>query len=167
MKRQKLRRKTYGPWYSLQKTSVDDTERSPVIWRCFFMLWSGSWFQFSGLLCCVIYFLLQLLLKKLYVRRMAADLGISRIYPSGKMIFMKTNMNKKVFRLMTEAMTSETHRNSLSFAGKEIKVRVHVSQYVISWSRWNWGKSAPVIILEYYKQSSILVVMDGIKFGIL
>lgn len=55
---------------------------------------------------------------------MAADLGISRIYPSGKMIFMKTNMNKKVFRLMTEAMTSETHRNSLSFAGKEIKVRV-------------------------------------------
>jgi hypothetical protein len=68
---------------------------------------------------------------------MAADLGISRIYPSGKMIFMKTNMNKKVFRLMTEAMTSETHRNSLSFAEKEIKVRVHVPQYAISWSRWN------------------------------
>lgn len=81
------------------------------------------------------YFLLQLLLKKLYVRRMAADLGISRIYPSGKTIFMKTNMNKKVFRLMTEAMTSETHRNSLSFAGKEIKVRVHVPQYAISLSR--------------------------------
>jgi hypothetical protein len=54
---------------------------------------------------------------------MAADLGISRVYPSGKTIFMKTNMNKKVFRLMTEAMTSETHRNSLSFVGKEIKVK--------------------------------------------
>ncbi|PAN42867.2 hypothetical protein PAHAL_8G196300 [Panicum hallii] len=70
---------------------------------------------------------MELLLKKLYVRRMAADLGISRIYPSGKTIFMKTNMNKKVFRLMTEAMTSETHRNSLSFVGKEIKAELLVS----------------------------------------
>ena len=52
---------------------------------------------------------------------MAADLGISRIYSSGKMIIMKTNMNKKVFRLMREAMSLETHRNSLSFTGKEIK----------------------------------------------
>uniref|UniRef100_A0A0E0R9A9 Helicase ATP-binding domain-containing protein n=2 Tax=Oryza TaxID=4527 RepID=A0A0E0R9A9_ORYRU len=64
---------------------------------------------------------MELLLKKLYVRRMAADLGISRIYSSGKMIIMKTNMNKKVFRLMREAMSLETHRNSLSFTGKEIK----------------------------------------------
>ncbi|KAG2558036.1 hypothetical protein PVAP13_8NG119803 [Panicum virgatum] len=70
---------------------------------------------------------MELLLKKLYVRRMAADLGISWIYPSGKKIFMKTNMNKKVFRLMTEAMTSETHRNSLSFVGKEIKAELLVS----------------------------------------
>jgi len=70
---------------------------------------------------------MELLLKKLYVRRMAADLGISRIYPSGKTIFMKTNMNKKVFRLMTEAMTSETHRNSLLFVGKEIKAELLVS----------------------------------------
>ncbi|CAN6372240.1 unnamed protein product [Urochloa humidicola] len=70
---------------------------------------------------------MELLLKKLYVRRMAADLGISRVYPSGKTIFMKTNMNKKVFRLMTEAMTSETHRNSLSFVGKEIKAELLVS----------------------------------------
>ncbi|TVU24652.1 hypothetical protein EJB05_27101, partial [Eragrostis curvula] len=70
---------------------------------------------------------MELLLKKLYVRRMAADLGISRIYPSGKMIFMKTNMNKKVFRLMTEAMTSETYRNSLSYSGKQIKAELLVS----------------------------------------
>ncbi|KAL6890221.1 hypothetical protein ACP4OV_008984 [Aristida adscensionis] len=70
---------------------------------------------------------MEMLLKKLYVRRMAADLGISQIYPSGKMIFMKTNMNKKVFRLMTEAMTSETYRNSLSYAGKEIKAELLVS----------------------------------------
>jgi hypothetical protein len=76
---------------------------------------------------------MQLLLKKLYVRRMAADLGISRIYPSGKMIIMKTNMNKKVFRLMAEAMASETHRNSLSFTGKEIKVKL-IYLHVVSLS---------------------------------
>ncbi|XP_047090961.1 ATP-dependent DNA helicase At3g02060, chloroplastic isoform X1 [Lolium rigidum] len=70
---------------------------------------------------------MELLLKKLYVRRMAADLGISRIYPSGKMIIMKTNMNKKVFRLMAEAMASGTHRNSLSFTGKEIKAELLVN----------------------------------------
>lgn len=79
---------------------------------------------------------------------MAADLGISRIYPSGKMMFMKTNMNKKVFRLMTEAMTSETHRNSLSFAGKEIKVKIHVSWYAILWSRQTEEIQSLVIIIE-------------------
>ncbi|KAF7042990.1 hypothetical protein CFC21_052456 [Triticum aestivum] len=70
---------------------------------------------------------MELLLKKLYVRRMAADLGISRIYPSGKMIIMKTNMSRKVFRLMEETMASETHRNSLSFTGKEIKAELLVN----------------------------------------
>jgi hypothetical protein len=79
----------------------------------------------------VILSFLQLLLKNLYVRRMAADLGISQVYPSGKMILMKTNMNKKVFRLMTEAMISETYRNSLSYAGKEIKVKIFLCQLPI------------------------------------
>ncbi|KAI4996087.1 hypothetical protein ZWY2020_041185 [Hordeum vulgare] len=72
---------------------------------------------------------MELLLKKLYVRRMAADLGISRIYPSGKMIIMKTNMNRKVYRLMEETMACETHRNSLSFTGKEIKCSVEDYTY--------------------------------------
>lgn len=96
------------------------------------------WVKFRALLCFVILSFLQLLLKNLYVRRMAADLGISQVYPSGKMILMKTNMNKKVFRLMTEAMTSETYRNSLSYAGKEIKVKIFLCQLPIIklfWSR--------------------------------
>ncbi|EMS67501.1 hypothetical protein TRIUR3_17792 [Triticum urartu] len=78
---------------------------------------------------------MELLLKKLYVRRMAADLGISRIYPSGKMIIMKTNMSRKVFRLMEETMASETHRNSLSFTGKEIKSLVGISKKTYIWER--------------------------------
>ncbi|XP_038907245.1 ATP-dependent DNA helicase At3g02060, chloroplastic isoform X2 [Benincasa hispida] len=64
---------------------------------------------------------MEILLKKLYVRRMAADLGISRIYASGKAVCMETNMNKKVFKLISDSMTSEVHRNCLSFEEHQIK----------------------------------------------
>ncbi|XP_042469799.1 ATP-dependent DNA helicase At3g02060, chloroplastic-like isoform X2 [Zingiber officinale] len=67
---------------------------------------------------------MEILLKKLYVRRMAADLGIKRIYTSGKTVVMITNMSKKVFRLMTESMTSDVYRNSLSFTHNEIKAEL-------------------------------------------
>lgn len=68
------------------------------------------------------FFYMQLLLKKLYVRRMAADLGISKIYTGGKTVIMDTKMSKKVFKLMTESMTSDIYRNCLNFTGNEIKV---------------------------------------------
>ncbi|WVZ08688.1 hypothetical protein V8G54_022034 [Vigna mungo] len=64
---------------------------------------------------------MEILLKKLYLRRMAADLGITRIYTLGKMIFMKTNMSKKVFKLMIQSMASDLHRNSLLLEGDQIK----------------------------------------------
>ncbi|KAK8534170.1 hypothetical protein V6N13_028159 [Hibiscus sabdariffa] len=65
-----------------------------------------------------------ILLKKLYVRRMAADLGICRIYASGKMVGMKTNMSKRVFKLMTDSMISDVHRNSLIFEGDQIRAEL-------------------------------------------
>ncbi|WMV17712.1 hypothetical protein MTR67_011097 [Solanum verrucosum] len=65
---------------------------------------------------------MEILLKKLYVRRMAADLGISSIYASGKMVGMKTNMSKKVFKLITDSATSDIHQNSLIFEDGQIKV---------------------------------------------
>ncbi|KAK1320017.1 hypothetical protein QJS10_CPB04g00059 [Acorus calamus] len=64
---------------------------------------------------------MEMILKKFYVRRMAADLGISRIYASGKMVGMQTNSSKKVFKLMTESMTSDIHRNCLLFEENQIK----------------------------------------------
>ncbi|XP_065867503.1 ATP-dependent DNA helicase At3g02060, chloroplastic [Euphorbia lathyris] len=67
---------------------------------------------------------MEILLKKLYVRRMAADLGITRIYASGKMVGMKTNMSEKVFKLMIDSMTSDIHRNSLVFDGGQIKAEL-------------------------------------------
>ncbi|KAL7106533.1 hypothetical protein ACP275_06G000300 [Erythranthe tilingii] len=67
---------------------------------------------------------MEILLKKLYVRRMAADLGISRIYASGKTVGMKANMSKKVFKLMIESMASEIHRTSLVFDDGSIKAEL-------------------------------------------
>lgn len=67
---------------------------------------------------------MEILLKKLYVRRMAADLGINKIYTSGKMVGMRTNMSRKVFKIMTESMTSDIHRNCLVFTGKEIQAEL-------------------------------------------
>lgn len=66
---------------------------------------------------------MEILLKKLYVRRMAADLGIFRIYASGKMVVMDTNMSKQVYKLITDSMASDIHRNSLVYNGEQIMVR--------------------------------------------
>lgn len=65
---------------------------------------------------------MEIILKKLYVRRMAADLGVNRIYASGKMVVMKTNMSKKVFKLITDSMTCDVYRSSLIYEGDQIMV---------------------------------------------
>ncbi|GER46190.1 DEAD/DEAH box helicase [Striga asiatica] len=64
---------------------------------------------------------MEILLKKLYIRRMAADLGITEIYISGKMVGMKTSMSEKVFKMMKDSMPSETHRSSIVFEDGSIK----------------------------------------------
>ncbi|MQL74444.1 hypothetical protein Taro_006780 [Colocasia esculenta] len=67
---------------------------------------------------------MEILLKKLYVRRMAADLGIGKIYALGKIVCMRTDISKKVFRIMTESMASDIHRNCLLFEENEIKAEL-------------------------------------------
>ncbi|PIN24240.1 ATP-dependent RNA helicase [Handroanthus impetiginosus] len=67
---------------------------------------------------------MEILLKKLYVRRMAADLGIITIYASGKMVGMKSNLSKKVFKLMIDSMASEVHRTSLVYKDGLIKAEL-------------------------------------------
>ncbi|KAL5728421.1 hypothetical protein ACHQM5_001510 [Ranunculus cassubicifolius] len=67
---------------------------------------------------------MEILLKKLYVKRMAADLGISRIYASGKRVGMVTNTSKQVFKLMKESMTSDLYRDSLVFENNLIKAEL-------------------------------------------
>lgn len=74
---------------------------------------------------------MEILLKKLYVRRMAADIGITKIYTSGKMVFMKTVMNKQVFNLITDSVVSDTHQNSLVFEGDQIKVITYPYHHLV------------------------------------
>ncbi|KAI7746395.1 hypothetical protein M8C21_033625 [Ambrosia artemisiifolia] len=67
---------------------------------------------------------MEVLLKKLYVKRMAADIGITRIYVSGKTVVMMTNMSEQVFKMIRDAMLSDIHRNMLVFEGDEIKAEL-------------------------------------------
>ncbi|KAI9120505.1 hypothetical protein K1719_007538 [Acacia pycnantha] len=67
---------------------------------------------------------MEILLKKLYVKRMAADIGVTRIYSTGKTVFMKANISKEVFSLMTESMTSDLHRNSLILDRDKVKAEL-------------------------------------------
>lgn len=67
---------------------------------------------------------MEILLKKLYVKRMAADLGINRIYAIGRMVGMETNMTKNVFRMIMDSMTSDVLRSSLIYADGQIKTEL-------------------------------------------
>ncbi|KAL4577064.1 hypothetical protein LXL04_013165 [Taraxacum kok-saghyz] len=67
---------------------------------------------------------MESLLKILYVKRMAADIGITRIYVTGKTVVMMTNMSQQVFKMITDAMMSDTHRNMLAFHSGEIKAEL-------------------------------------------
>ncbi|KAH8489388.1 hypothetical protein H0E87_024851 [Populus deltoides] len=105
---------------------------------------------------------MEILLKKLYVRRMAADIGITRIYASGKMVCMETNMSKKVFKLMTDSMSSEMHRNSLFFDGNEIKY--HLLYRISPSMNFPFSTVSPVILEEANKNAYLQVVLpSGLK----
>ncbi|GAB2225933.1 hypothetical protein Drorol1_Dr00021711 [Drosera rotundifolia] len=67
---------------------------------------------------------MEVLLKKLYVYRMAADLAIRQIYVSGKVVYMETNVNRHVFQLMRDSMPSEIWRQSVSYEDGQIKAEL-------------------------------------------
>lgn len=56
-----------------------------------------------------------MLLKMMYVRRMAADLGIHRIRMQGTSILMETDVTIEAFEMITSAIPSESIRSSLTF----------------------------------------------------
>lgn len=67
-------------------------------------------------------FTVQMLLKMLYVRRMAADLGIHRIRIRGLSVIMETNMSSEAFEMIASSITSESVRSSLTFDTGHIEV---------------------------------------------
>ncbi|KAH9328408.1 hypothetical protein KI387_000516, partial [Taxus chinensis] len=64
---------------------------------------------------------MELILKKIYVKRMAADLGITEIRKLTKTIAMRTSMTKEAFKLLLEAMSSDPLRSSLKFEDSYIQ----------------------------------------------
>lgn len=57
----------------------------------------------------------EVLLKAVYIRRLAADLGIYRIWVRAKTVIMETGMSAMVFKILQERMTSDSLQSSLRF----------------------------------------------------
>jgi transcription-repair coupling factor (superfamily II helicase) len=65
---------------------------------------------------------IEMLLKTMYVKRIAADLGIHRIRTRGKTVVMETNMELEAFDMLASAVSSDTLRASLSYERGRIEV---------------------------------------------
>eukprot|EP00850_Spirogloea_muscicola_P012394 SM000080S22909 [mRNA] locus=s80:26269:33483:+ [translate_table: standard] len=65
----------------------------------------------------------EMLLKTLYVRRIAADLGIGHISVKGKTIIMGTEMEDEAFEMLSNAMESDSLRGFLSYHDGRIELQ--------------------------------------------
>ncbi|KAL2643719.1 hypothetical protein R1flu_011306 [Riccia fluitans] len=66
---------------------------------------------------------MEMLLKMLYVRRMAADLGIHRIRTRGLSIIMETEMSPEAFEMIAASLTSESLLSSLTFESGHLEMQ--------------------------------------------
>ncbi|CAM6056089.1 unnamed protein product [Sphagnum tenellum] len=66
---------------------------------------------------------IEMLLKTMYVKRIAADLGIHRIRTRGKTVVMETNMELEAFDMLASAVSSDTLRASLSYERGRIEMK--------------------------------------------
>jgi transcription-repair coupling factor len=65
----------------------------------------------------------ELLLKTLYVKRLAADLGIHRIRTRGKTVVMETNMEPEAYEMLSVAIRSAAVRVSLVYEPGKIEMK--------------------------------------------
>lgn len=65
----------------------------------------------------------EMLLKTMYVKRLAADLGIHRIRTRGKTVVMETHMESEAFEMLSCAITSNAIRDSLTFESGRIEMK--------------------------------------------
>ena len=65
----------------------------------------------------------EMLLKTMYVKRLAADLGIHRIRTRGKTVVMETHMESEAFEMLSCAITSNSIRDSLTFESGRIEMK--------------------------------------------
>jgi len=67
--------------------------------------------------------IMELLLKTLYVKRLAADLGIHRIRSRGKTVVMETHMEPEAYEMLSVAITSAAVRDSLAYETGKIEMK--------------------------------------------
>ncbi|KAG0586932.1 hypothetical protein KC19_2G128500 [Ceratodon purpureus] len=65
----------------------------------------------------------EMLLKTLYVKRLAADLGIHRIRTRGKTVVMETNMEPEAYEMLSVAITSTSVQDSLAYEPGKIEMK--------------------------------------------
>ncbi|KAI5072409.1 hypothetical protein GOP47_0012515 [Adiantum capillus-veneris] len=72
----------------------------------------------------------EVLLQAVYIRRIAADVGIHHIWVQGKTIVMESDMSETVFNILKEGITSESLLSSMTFKQGiiEIELLIKLSQ---------------------------------------
>lgn len=68
----------------------------------------------------------EMLLKTLYVKRLAADLGIHRIRTRGKTVVMDTKMEPEAYEMLSSAITTASVQDSLTYESGRIEDRKSV-----------------------------------------
>lgn len=64
----------------------------------------------------------EVLLQAVYIRRIAADLGIYHIWVRGKTVVMESDMTETVFNILKEGITSDSLLSYLTFKGGVIQL---------------------------------------------
>ncbi|MCO5606495.1 hypothetical protein L7F22_060683 [Adiantum nelumboides] len=72
----------------------------------------------------------QVILQAVYIRRIAADVGIHHIWVQGKTVVMESDMSETVFNILKEGITCESLLSSMTFKQGiiEIELLIELSQ---------------------------------------
>ncbi|KAH7420794.1 hypothetical protein KP509_13G022800 [Ceratopteris richardii] len=68
----------------------------------------------------------KVLLQSVYIRRIAADVGIHHIYVHGKTIVMESGMSETFFKILKEGISSDSFLTSLTFKTGVIEIQLLV-----------------------------------------
>jgi hypothetical protein len=80
----------------------------------------------------VSFFSYQIILKSIYIRRIAADLGIDHIWVRSKTVVMDSKMSETVFDIIKDGMTSDSLQSSLTYNEGLIEVKFFGPTFLVT-----------------------------------